>query len=67
MAARFADDYNSNRIAAAKFGVDCKRITEWRQMKSNLEAASSKRKRLERAGRKPFDEDIEESLLEWVH
>ncbi|PFX13259.1 Pogo transposable element with KRAB domain [Stylophora pistillata] len=67
-AVRFAEDYhNSNRKAAAKFGVDCKRIREWRQKKSKLEAASSTRKRLEGAGRKPFDEDIEESLLQWVH
>ena len=38
-AVRFAEDCNSNRKAAAKFGVDRKRIREWRQKKSKLEAA----------------------------
>ena len=66
-AVRFAEDCNSNRKAAAKFGVDRYRIREWRQKKSKLEAASNKTKRLEGAGRKPFDEDIEESLLQWLH
>ena len=32
-----------------------------------LESARCKQKRLARAGRKPFDLDIEEVLYEWVH
>ena len=50
-----------------KFNVDRKRIREWRANQSKLESASCKRKRLDGAGRKPFDLDIEEVLLEWVH
>ncbi|PFX14517.1 LINE-1 retrotransposable element ORF2 protein [Stylophora pistillata] len=57
------EDCNSNRKAAAKFDVDRNRTIAW-QNKSKLEAASSTRKRLEGAGRKSFDEDIEESLLQ---
>ena len=47
--------------------MDRKRIREWRANQSKLESASCKRKRLAGAGRKPFDLDIEEVLLEWVH
>ncbi|PFX12383.1 Pogo transposable element with KRAB domain [Stylophora pistillata] len=61
------EDCNSSRKAAAKFDVDRNRTRAWRQNKSKLEAASSTRKWLEGAGRKSFDEDIEESLLQWVH
>ena len=66
-AVKYSEDCNSSRKAAAKFGVDRKRVREWRQMKSKLETASTKRKRLEGAGRKPLDEDVEESVLQWVH
>ena len=48
---------------AASTSLEQRNSSSW----SKLEAASSKRKRLEGAGRKPFDEDIEESLLQWVH
>ena len=58
---------NSNYQAAKKFNVDRKRIREWRANQSKLESARCKRKRLTGAGRKPFDLDIEEVLLEWVH
>lgn len=66
-AVRFAVECNSNYKAAEKFNVDRKRIREWRANQSKLESASCKRKRLDGAGRKPFDLDIEEVLLEWVH
>ena len=66
-AVRFAVECNSNYQAAKKFNVDRKRIREWRANQSKLESASCKRKRLAGAGRKPFDLDIEEVLLEWVH
>ena len=64
---RFAVECNSNYKAVKKFNVDRKRIREWRANQSKLESASCKRKRLDGAGRKPFDLDIEEVLLEWVH
>ena len=66
-AVRFAVECSSNYQAAKKFNVDRKRIREWRANQSKLESASCKRKRLAGAGRKPFDLDIEEVLLEWVH
>ena len=66
-AVRFAVECNSNYKAAKKFNVDRKRIREWRANQSKLESASCKRKRLDGPGRKPFDLDIEEVLLEWVH
>ena len=66
-AVRFAVECNSTHKAAKKFNVDRKRIREWRANQSKLESASCKRKRLDGAGRKPFDLDIEEVLLEWVH
>ena len=66
-AVRFAFECNSNYKAVKKFNVDRKRIREWRANQSKLESASCKRKRLDSAGRKPFDLDIEEVLLEWVH
>ncbi len=62
----FAVECNSNHKAAKKFNVDRKRIREWRANQSKLESGSGKRKRLDGAGRKPFDLDIEEVLLEWV-
>ena len=64
---KFAEDCYSNRKAAVKFGVDCSRIRKWWQTKSKLESAKAKRKQLEGAKRKPLDEDIEESVLQWVH
>ena len=66
-AVRFAVECNSTYKAAKKFNVDRKRIREWRANQSKLESASCKRKPLDGAGRKPFDLDIEEVLLEWVH
>ena len=63
-AVRFAVECSSNYQAAK---MDRKRIREWRANQSKLESASCKRKRLAGAGRKPFDLDIEEVLLEWVH
>lgn len=66
-AIRFAVECSSNYQAAKKFNVDRMRIREWRANQSKLESASCKRKRLAGAGRKPFDLDIEEVLLEWVH
>ena len=66
-AVRFAVECNSNYQAAKKFNVDWKRKREWQANQSKLESASCKQKQLARVGRKPFDLDIEEVLLEWVH
>ena len=35
--------------------------------KARLQAVNSNRKRLEEAGRRPFDVILEDELLEWVH
>ena len=56
----------SNRAAARKFGVDGKRVREWRKEKRELGQLPSKKKRLEGAGRKPLLPEIKEELEEWI-
>ena len=57
---------NSNRGAAVKFHIDVKRVREWRQKKDKIVAMKSKRKRLDGAGKKLMDEQLEEDLLKWI-
>ena len=56
----------SNRPAAKKFGIDEKRVREWRKKKRELAQLPSKEKRLEGAGRKPLLPETEEELEEWI-
>ena len=63
---------NSNRAASRKYGVDEKRIREWKKKHAELSNARVKKgglfkKRLEGGGRKITDEDIEEHVLNWIH
>lgn len=63
-AVAFTKKVNNNRQAALKFGVDEKRIREWKlQEKALSEDRNSKRKRLIGGGRKPLSQEIEEKLL----
>jgi len=63
---------NSNNSASKKFNVDQKRIREWRKSKDDLISINkkyqgAKRKRLDGAGRKPLDQQMEEVLVEWIY
>ena len=52
---------------ARKINVARKRFRAWQSTKAQLQAANSKRKRLQGAGRRPFDVILEDELLDWVH
>ena len=63
---------HSNRDAARKYGVDEKRIREWRSKyqeiaTKSLEKGGSKRKKLDGGGRKITNEELEAEVLEWIH
>ena len=59
-----------SKAAAARELVDLKRIREWCAQKKRLielkKAGKSKRKRMKGAGRRPIDEDMEETLFQWI-
>ena len=65
-----AAEKESKAAAAREFKVDLKRIREWCAQKKRLielkEAGKSKRKRMKGAGRRPTDEDMEETLFQWI-
>ena len=56
----------SNREAARYFGIDEKRVRDWKKQKSELKDLPSKKRRLEGAGRKPLLPEIEDQLEEWI-
>ena len=58
----------SNRFAARTFGVDEKRVRDWRQQKDSLLSVSSSRRRLSGGGRKRLlDESFDESIIKWIN
>lgn len=61
---------NSKEAAARSFNVCTKRIREWCSKQDELLKLSMdarvKRKRLDGAGRKPLDEEMEEELFQWI-
>ena len=61
---------SSKEVAAREFGVDAKRIRVWCSQKDKLKATKKEkkatRKRLDGAGRKPNDVEMEEELFEWI-
>lgn len=70
-AIRYAEN-KGNHAAERKFNVDRKRIREWRDNKGKIEellakTKGTKRKRCDGGGRKPFNEQLEEMVLEWVY
>ena len=63
---------NNISSASKKFNVDRKHIREWKDKKEELlflknKDHGAKRKRLEGAGRKPLDQQMEEVLIEWIY
>ena len=57
---------NSNRGAGRHFGVDEKRVREWRKQKEQLESLPRNKRRMDGGGRKAALTDMEEELLVWI-
>ena len=55
-----------SRGAGRKFGVDEKRVIEWRKQKPQLESLPRKKRRMDGGGRKAALPDVEEELLAWI-
>lgn len=61
-----------NSCASRKFGIDVRRICKWRNQKNEIwkmveETLKGKaRQKLEGGGRKAYDEELEEIMLDWV-
>ena len=56
----------TNRAAAREFGVDERRVREWRQMKDELEKLPRKKRRLVGGGRKTALPEMEEQVVAWI-
>ena len=66
----YAENNNISPVSK-KFNVDRKHIIEWKDKKEGLLSLKNKdhgakRNRLEGAGRKPLDQQMEEVLIEWI-
>ena len=64
-------EINGNRAAGRKYGVDEKRIREWRKNKAKIAALvvlknSKTRKRLDGGGANPLSTNLEERVMDWV-
>lgn len=57
---------NNNSLAAKTFGVDRKRVIEWRKIEATLKDQKGTRMRSLGAGRKVSYPDIDEKLKEWI-
>ena len=57
----------SNRAAATRFGIEPKRVREWRNIIDKIETIKSNKERLEGSGRKCNDGELEEELVLWIH
>jgi len=54
---------NRNRSVASRFGVEPKRVRDWKKDIEKIKATKSKRQRLDGGGRKCNNEDLEEDLV----
>ena len=60
-------ELHSNRVAARHFGVDEKRVREWKKQKDVLEwTLPQKKRRLDGGGRKAALPGVEEELVIWI-
>ena len=57
---------HSNRAAARHFGVDEKRVREWKKLRDDLQMLPQKKRRMEGGGRKATLPDIKDELLVWI-
>ncbi len=57
---------NTNRSASRKFGVDEKRVREWRKQKEDLKGLPPKKKRMTGGGRRAALPEMEENLAAWI-
>ena len=69
-AIEYAEEH-SNHAAAEKYRVEPKRKREWRHNKEKIVSLHVKPKgqaklKLEGGGRKPFNDQLEDELFEWV-
>ena len=58
---------NSNRSAASHFGLEPKRVKEWKKDIEKIKSTKANRQRVEGGGRKCIDEDLEEDLVHWIY
>ena len=58
-------EQNTNRGAARRYGIDEKRVREWKKQKGQLGSLNSKKRRLDGGGRKAALPDMEE-LVTWI-
>ena len=56
----------SSRRAVRRFGVDEKRVREWRKLKAEIAERGQKKKRLQGGGKTVFTADKEEQLASWI-
>ena len=56
----------SSRGAVRKFGVDEKRVGEWRKLKAEIAERVQKKKRLQVGGKTVLTSDKEEQLVSWI-
>ena len=56
----------SSRGAARMFGVDEKRVREWRKLKAEIVERGQKKKRLQVGGKTVFTADKEKQLVSWI-
>ncbi len=57
---------NTNRSASRKFGVDEKRVREWRKQKEDLKGLPPKKKRMTGGGHRAALPEMEENLAAWI-
>ena len=58
-------EQNTNRGAANRYGIDEKRVREWKKQKGQPGSLNSKKRRLDEGGRKAALPDMEE-LVTWI-
>ena len=58
---------NSNRSAASHYGMEPKRVREWKKDLDKIKETKASRQCLEGGGRKCIDEELEDELVHWIY